>query len=69
MLSLIRWPKVEALRAKLNGKAKAQPEFRFYTLYDKVCRKDVLEAAYAQCRANDGAPGVDGQTFRDVEAG
>ena len=68
MLSLIRWPKVEALRAKLNGKAKAQPEFRFYTLYDKVCRKDVLEAAYAQCRANDGAPGVDGQTFRDVEA-
>lgn len=68
MLSLRRWPKVEDLRAKLNGRAKAKPEYRFYSLYDKVYRKDFLEAAYAQCRANAGAPGVDGQSFRDIEA-
>lgn len=68
MISLARWPKVKELREKLNGKAKAQPEYRFYTLYDKVHRKDVLEAAYAHCRKNDGAPGVDGMSFRDIEA-
>lgn len=68
MISLTRWPKVKQLREKLNGKAKAEPGFRFYLLYDKVYRKDCLEAAYAQCRSNGGAPGVDGQTFADIEA-
>ena len=68
MISLSRWEKVEDLRAKLNGRAKAEPKFRFYSLYDKVYRMDFLEAAYAQCRANDGAPGVDGETFADIEA-
>jgi RNA-directed DNA polymerase len=67
MISLSRWPKVEDLRTKLNGKAKARPRYRFYSLYDKVYRKDVLEAAYAQCKSNAGAPGVDGQTFEDIE--
>ena len=68
MIGLTRWPKVKQLREKLNGKAKAEPGFRFYLLYDKVYRKDFLEAAYAQCRSNGGAPGVDGQTFADIEA-
>ena len=68
MISLSRWEKVEDLRAKLNGKAKAKPKFRFYSLHDKVFRMDFLEAAYAQCKSNDGAPGVDGVTFEDIEA-
>ena len=67
MIGLTRWPKVKPLREKLNGKAKAEPGFRFYLLYDKVYRKDFLEAAYAQCRSNGGAPGVDGQEFEDIE--
>ena len=68
MISLERWPKLKRLRERLNGKAKTEPEFRFYRLYDKVYRSDVLEAAYAQCRSNGGAPGVDGQSFGDIEA-
>lgn len=68
MINLERWPKVKELREKLNGKAKAEPEYRFYLLIDKVYRKDFLEAAYTQCRANDGAPGVDKKTFADIEA-
>jgi len=68
MISLERWPKVQQLREKLNGKAKAEPGFRFYLLYDKVFRQDFLEAAYAQCRSKAGAPGVDSKTFEDIEA-
>ncbi|TMH28575.1 MAG: group II intron reverse transcriptase/maturase [Betaproteobacteria bacterium] len=52
----------------LHAKAKAEPGFRFYALYDKISRDDILMHAYAQCRSNKGAPGVDGQDFADIEA-
>jgi RNA-directed DNA polymerase len=59
---------VQKLQAALHAKAKQAPEFRFYALYDKVYRADVLSQAYQHCRANGGAPGVDGQGFEDIEA-
>ena len=59
---------VQRLQAALHAKAKAEPAFRFYALYDKIYREDILAHAYAQCRANKGAPGVDSQDFADVEA-
>src|SRR5512137_1615026 len=51
----------------LHAKAKAEPGFRFYALYDKISRDDILAHAWAQCRSNKGAPGVDGKDFGDIE--
>jgi RNA-directed DNA polymerase len=59
--------KVGKLQTALHAKAKANPSYRFYLLYDKLYRWDVLVYAYARCRANQGAAGVDGQTFTDIE--
>lgn len=58
--------KVQKLQAALHAKAKESPSFRFYALYDKVYRADVLFTAFWQCRRNDGSPGVDGQTFDEI---
>jgi RNA-directed DNA polymerase len=57
---------LQKLRAALHDKAKSAPNFRFYALYDKVYRRDVLEAAWTKCCSNSGAPGTDGQTFDDI---
>ena len=59
---------VQKLQTALHAKAKAEAGYRFYALYDKISREDILAHAYAQCRSNKGAPGVDGQDFTDVEA-
>jgi group II intron reverse transcriptase/maturase len=59
---------VQKLQTALHAKAKTEAGFRFYALYDKLYREDILAHAYAQCRSNKGAPGVDGQDFADVEA-
>src|SRR5436190_14817761 len=52
---------VQKLQKALHAKAKAEAGYRFYALYDKISRDDILAHAYAQCRSNKGAPGVDGQ--------
>ena len=59
---------VETLQTSLQAKAKAEPAFRFYALWDKVCRRDVLQEAYRRCRANAGAAGVDRESFARIEA-
>ena len=59
---------VQKLQKALHAKAKAEAEYRFYALYDKISREDIMAHAYAQCRSNKGAPGVDGQDFADIEA-
>src|SRR5260221_4939890 len=59
---------VQKLLMALHAKAKAEAGYRFYALYDKISREDILAHAWAQCRSNKGAPGVDGQDFADVEA-
>ncbi len=67
-MSLRTPQKVRKLQAALHAKAKGSPEYRFYALYDKVYRDDVLEFAYRCCRANGGVAGVDGQRFADIAA-
>jgi group II intron reverse transcriptase/maturase len=66
-MSLTTPPSVQKLQTALHEKAKGSPSFRFYALYDKVYRKDVLVFAYEGCQANGGAAGVDNQTFEDIE--
>ena len=67
-MSLTTPESVQKLQMALHDKAKESPDFRFYSLYDKVYRKDVLAFAYERCKANGGAAGVDGQTFEGIEA-
>jgi hypothetical protein len=66
-MSLGTREKVEKLQAALHAKAKGSPSYRFYTLYDKLYREDVLEFAYRLCRRNGGAAGVDGECFEGIE--
>jgi RNA-directed DNA polymerase len=66
--NLITPKSVRKLQMALHAKAKAEAGYRFYALYDKISREDILAHAYAQCRSNKGAPGVDGQDFADIEA-
>src|SRR5215216_6041493 len=66
-MSLATPEKIRSLQRKLYCKAKAEPNFRFYLLYDKICREDILRHAYALARANAGAAGVDGVSFAQVE--
>jgi RNA-directed DNA polymerase len=68
VMSLATPLSVQKLQTALHAKAKEAPDFRFYALYDKVYREDVLAFAYQCCRANGGAAGVDGQSFEAIEA-
>src|SRR5262245_56260896 len=66
-MSLATPASVQKLQTALHAKAKEAPSFRFYSLYDKVYREDVLAFAHQCCKANGGAAGVDGQSFADIE--
>src|ERR1700761_4957114 len=60
--------RIRMLQKKLYQKAKGEPHYRFYLLYDKMCREDILVHAYALAKSNHGAPGVDGQGFQGIES-
>lgn len=66
-MSLKTPEKIRNFQKKLYLKAKAEPDFRFYQLYDKIYREDILQYAYRLAKANGGAPGVDGKTFQMIE--
>jgi RNA-directed DNA polymerase len=68
-MSLETPEKIRTLQRKLYRKAKAEPAFRFYVLYDKICREDILRHAYALARWNAGAAGVDGVSFAQIKEG
>ncbi len=59
--------KIREFQRKLYRKAKQEPSYRFYLLYDKICREDILRHAYQLAKANAGAPGVDGESFLAIE--
>ncbi|MCP5116715.1 MAG: group II intron reverse transcriptase/maturase, partial [bacterium] len=67
-MSLRTPDQVRKLQEALHAKAKESPDFRFYSLYDKLHRADVLAFAYRRCRHQGGAPGVDGERFDAIEA-
>src|SRR2546421_3644555 len=67
-MSLATPSKIRELQIKLYRKAKNEPGYRFYMLYDKIYREDILAHAYELARANKGAPGVDGQSFEGIES-
>ena len=67
-MSLATPSKIRELQIKLYRKAKNEPRYRFYMLYDKIYREDILAHAYELARANKGAPGVDGQSFEEIES-
>ena len=67
-MSLQTPEKIGTFQRKLYAKAKAEPAYRFYLLYDKIHRADILAHAWALAKANKGAPGVDGVTFDMIEA-
>jgi len=66
--AMIISPALSSLRQKLGQKAKQEPKFRFYSLYDKISRKDTLEAAWGRVYKNKGAPGMDEVSFEMIVA-